>query len=115
MTVSQYLVFLWSLLLTIAVEGAATLIIFRRKIYVYYSVLCNLLTNPAMNLLLAGTIWLFGGSAYYPALVVAELAVVYVEAAAYMYICGFRMKKAVILSAFLNALSFIAGILPSVY
>ena len=107
----EYLVLLRSLLLTAAVEGTAALMIFRRKKYLYYSVLCNLLTNPAMNLLLAVTVRQLGAAAFSPALVVAELAVVYVEAAVYTYICGFGMKKSVMLSAFLNALSFITGLL----
>ena len=103
--------FLLALLLTIAVEGAAILLIFRRKKYAYYSLLCNLLTNPAMNALLLISSWLLGMRVYYPALAVAEITVVIVEAIVYNYICGFGMKKAAALSVFLNALSFAAGIL----
>jgi len=106
-----YLEFLWTLLLTIIIESAAILVIFRRKKYIYYSVLCNLLTNPAMNLLLAASIATLGAGAYYPTLVIAELAVIFVEAAVYKYICGFGVKKSVMLSTFLNALSFTTGIL----
>jgi len=102
-------VFLWSLLLTFIIEGLAVLVIYRRKEYVYYSVLCNLLTNPALNLLLAVSVRVLGGSAYYPALVVLEPAVVLVEAAVYDYICGFGMRKSVTLSVILNVLSFTAG------
>jgi len=102
---------LWSLLLTALVEGAAILIIFRRPAFVYYSALCNLLTNPAMNLLLAVSVSILGAGAYYPALILLEVVVVCVEAGVYMYICGFGIKKSVALSAFLNALSFASGTL----
>ena len=113
MTSSIYYELLRALLLTVIIEGAAILIIFRRKKYVYYSLLCNLLTNPAMNLVLAASLGLFGEGAYYPALAVAELAVVFVEAAVYNYIIGFGIKKSIMLSAFLNALSLSAGLLMS--
>ena len=105
-----YLGFLRAFLLTLVVEGVAILVIFKRKKYVYYSVLCNLLTNPALNLLLSVSVIFFGAGAYYPVLVPAEIVVVFVEAAVYDYICGFGMKKAVMVSAFLNMISFAAGI-----
>jgi hypothetical protein len=47
-----YFRFLVNLLLTILIEGSLTAIIFRRRDYVYYSFLCNILTNPALNLIL---------------------------------------------------------------
>ena len=100
-----------ALLITLIIEGAAILVIFRRKKYVYYSVLCNLLTNPALNLFLAASVTVFGERSYYPVLIIGELAVVFVEAIVYMYICGFKMRKSILLSALLNALSFAAGIL----
>ena len=106
-----YLAILRPFLLTVAIECAAVLIIFRQKEYVYYCLLCNLLTNPAMNLLLILFVSIFRMSVYYPVLIPAEIAVVFVEAVVYDYICGFGMRKAVILSAFLNAISFAAGIL----
>jgi len=108
-----YLAILRAFLLTAAIECAAVLIIFRQKKYAYYCVLCNLLTNPALNLLLSIIVSLFGTSAYYPVLIPAEIAVVFIEAVAYDYICGFGMGKAVKLSAFLNAISFAAGVLAN--
>lgn len=111
MNFQTYLGILWSFLLTVLIEGAVIFAIFRRKKYVYYSFLCNLLTNPALNLLLALAMTLLGARVYFPALLLAELAVVCVEAAVYKYICGFGAGKSVILSAVLNALSFAAGFL----
>ena len=111
MMTSIYLVFLWSFLLTLVIEGIVILVIFRRKKYVYYSMLCNLLTNPAMNLLLAASVILFGLNIYYLTLVIAELAVIFVEATVYNYICGFGIRKSVLLSTVLNIMSCIAGLL----
>jgi len=104
-------VVLLPLLLTVAVEGSAVLIIFRQKEYGYFCLLCNLLTNPALNLLLLVFVSLFGARVYYPVLIPAEIAVVFIEAAVYNYICRFGMKKAIMLSAFLNSISFAAGVL----
>ena len=114
MSFNLYLVFLWAFLLTVATEGTAILIILRRKKYVYYSLLCNMLTNPALNLLMLISVRLFGIKVYYPILAVLELAVVFVEAAVYNYICRFGMRKSLRLSAFLNALSLSCGILLDV-
>ena len=108
-----FLGFLWRLLLTILVEGLAIIAIFRRLEYGYYSVLCNLLTNPALNLALAGSVLVLGASAYYPTLIIAEVAAVFVEAFVYRYISGLGAKKAFVLSAFLNALSYGAGLLAN--
>jgi len=106
-----FLSILLAFLLTVVIECAVILIIFRQKKYVYYCLLCNLLTNPAMNLLLSIFVSLFGVRTYYPVIIPAEIAVVFIEAAVYDYICGFGMGKAIKLSAFLNALSFAAGVL----
>jgi len=111
MSFNPYLGVLWVFLLTVVIEGTAILIILRRKKYVYYSILCNMLTNPALNLLMHFSVRLFGVSVYYPMLAVLELAVVFVEAAVYNYICGFGMRKSLLLSVFLNALSLTCAIL----
>ena len=106
-----YLVFLAYLLVTVLVEGAAIFILFRRRDYVYYSLLANLLTNPALNLLLLLSVNLFSEAAYYPTLLVTELAAVLIEAAVYCYLCGFKFPKSLALSTFLNLLSFAAGLI----
>ena len=106
-----YLILLGYLLITVTIEGAAILIIFRQKRYVYYSFLCNLLTNPALNLILLITVRTLGEGSYYPTLLLSEIAAVFIEAAVYNYLCGFGMRKSLLLSAFLNTLSFAAGVL----
>ena len=105
-----YLLFFWYLLITAAVEGAVILIVFRRKLFVYYSLLCNLLTNPAMNLLLLVFSNVYGPRAYYPALLLLEVAVVAIEAGVYRFLCGFGPRKCVLLSLGLNASSFAVGL-----
>ena len=42
-----YLVFVWNLALTVAVEGAVMWLLFRRRDYMYYSLLANVITNPS--------------------------------------------------------------------
>ncbi len=98
-----YLTFLLWLLLTIIIEGAVILLIFRRRKFVYYSLLCNVLTNPALNLILLVSVYSFGISTYYPVLFLCEIIVVLVEGFVYKYICGFRFSKSIILSIVLNA------------
>ena len=105
-----YLLFLGYLALTATIEGAAVMILFRRKEYVYYSFLCNLLTNPALNLLLLLSVKILGKAVYFPALFLAETTAVFVEAAVYKYLCRFSFLKSAALSVFLNALSLSAGI-----
>ena len=109
------------LLLTVLLEGAVMLLLFRRWDYVYYSLLCNLLTNPALNFILTLTLSLltfYGrigseqyGVAYYLILLPLELAAVFVEGKVYAKLCDFSLKKALGLSFLLNALSCGAGFL----
>lgn len=86
-------------------------LLFRRRDFVYYSLLCNLLTNPALNLILLLAVNLAGLEAYLPALIAAELAAVLVEAWVLRLLCRFRLSKALVLSLLLNAVSFAAGLL----
>ena len=67
---------LWAFLLTAFVEGAAVGLAFRKLRPVYISLLCNLLTNPATNVLLAVLVMWLGSRAYYPVLLCLELAAV---------------------------------------
>lgn len=106
-----YLTFLWALGLTVLAEGAAMALLFRKWRYVYCSLLCNLLTNPALNFLLLVAVKSFGADAYAPALFVLEAAAVLVEGFVIRLLCGFSRRKAAAVSLFLNALSFLAGAL----
>ena len=111
MNLNLFVELLWSFLLTVITESAVILIVFRQKKYAYFSALCNILTNPALNLILALSVYYLGMRAYYPTLVAGELAVICVEAAVYTYICGLKAVKSVLLSTLLNGASFATGIL----
>ena len=101
-----YLLFLINLLLTVFIEGGLIFIIYRRKNFVYYSFLCNILTNPAINLLLWLIVWFVGRQFYTAGLIVLELAVLLVEAYIYKLLCGFKSLKALMLSFILNVASY---------
>lgn len=106
-----YLIFVRNLVLTVLIEGAAVGVIFRRWKEVYYSLLCNLLTNPALNLLI---ILLVSGFKlpYWPVVAVLEITAVVVEAVVYLLLCdGLTRLKAALLSLGLNGLSFAVGTL----
>lgn len=106
-----YLAFAGALVLTVLVEGAVAGAWLHSWHGVYVSFLCNLLTNPLLNLLL----WLgcraFGQAAYGWMLAPLELAVVAVEAALMGSLCGLTRKRAALLSLTMNAASFSAGLL----
>ncbi len=106
-----YLVFAVDLLSTCLIEGAAILLWFRKREFVYYSLLCNLLTNPALNLLLLVATKTLGPVYYAPALIVLEITVVLVEAYVYQMLGNLKTSKALLLSASLNLLSFLFGLM----
>ena len=108
-----YLIFAWNLALTVAVEGAAMGLLFRRRDYVYYSFLANVITNPTVNLLLFFFVGNLGWS-YWPVLGVLETTAVITETVIYRRICDFGTdlrgwKMAAGLSVLLNLLSYWAG------
>lgn len=105
------LLFLGAFAATAALEGAAAWLAGRKRRMVYYSFLCNLLTNPAANLLMALFLILFGEGAYVPALILLETLVVAAEAGVYRLLAGFSTRKALGFSLLLNGISCLAGIL----
>ena len=105
-----YLLLLLYLTLTVVIEGLAVFALFSRKDYLYYSFLANLLTNPALNLLLSALITYLGVSYYYPVLLILEFTVVLVEAYVYRYLTELSWKHCLLLSLVLNGLSFLLGL-----
>lgn len=105
-----YLIFAACLVLTILIEGAAILIWFRRRDFVYYSLLCNLLTNPALNLLLFCAVRYFHAP-YFGALLALEIAAVLIESLVYARLCPLPYRRALFVSFALNLLSCGAGLL----
>lgn len=104
------LVFAINLGLTILVEGGIIALLFRRFHFVYVSFLCNLLTNPLVNLLLLLAVRLLGEGAYTPSTAVLEIAAVIAEACIYRMLAGFSAWKSIGVSFLLNAASYGAGL-----
>ena len=99
-----------ALALTIAVEGLAMYMWSRRKEWIYYSFLCNCMTNPVANVALLG-IYNFTELGYYGPLAVLEILAWLAEALVYMRLCDLSRGKALAVSLVLNVLSFGIGIL----
>lgn len=92
-------------------EWILILLWYARWDYAYYSILCNIITNPMLNLLLYLLIWGLGSEIYITALVILEIIVVFVEAYIYKIICNFTKKEAFILSLILNISSYLIGVI----
>lgn len=103
--------FLRALLLTTAIEAAVILLFFRNWKYAYYTVLCNAISNPCMNLLLLLGLTALGAVAYLPLLVSLEVCVVAVEGLLLHRLIEMHAKKALALSALLNTCSVMIGFL----
>jgi len=103
--------FVLCLIITIVVEGILILLWYARWDYAYYSILCNIITNPMLNLLLYLLIWGLGSKFYIPALVMLEIIVVFVEAYIYKILCNFTKKEAFKLSLVLNISSYLIGLI----
>ncbi len=99
-----------SLALTIFAEGLLTAIWFKNGRMVYFSVLCNLITNPALNILVIASVSAFGAAAYVPAVALLEPAAVAVEAYIWRSLCKFSRCRALWTAFITNLLSFAAGL-----
>ena len=99
-----------NLALTILIEGAVIAIAFRRSRAVYCSLLCNILTNPALNLIVIAMVGYFGVKYYYALVIPLEIAVFFIEAAAYRAVCGYSARRAAVASLSANGISFCAGL-----
>jgi hypothetical protein len=106
-----FLSFLMAFLLTAAVEGAVMFIMYRKPIYSYYTLLCNMLTNPAMNAVLFASSIISGRDAYIPLLIICESAAVIVECSVLHYLTGLGYKKSLLTSLLLNSASYFSGLL----
>ncbi|MBQ3551999.1 MAG: hypothetical protein IJA35_02425 [Clostridia bacterium] len=96
-------------ILTALVEGILAYLIRRERRYIVCSILCNFLTNPALNiaLIIAFNIW--GYFAYIGALMLFEILAIVIEALLYLKLCDMPFPKAVVFSFVLNGCSFFIG------
>jgi len=97
--------------ITAALEAIVMLLMFRNGRYVYYSLLCNMLTNPAMNVILVILVMALGHEYYYICLALLEFIVLFIEAYVLRVLAGFTWKKAFFTSFLLNVISLSAGLL----
>ena len=96
--------------LTVAVEcGVAAL--FRSKGLVYTVFLCNLLTNPLLNLLLLLYYNYISREYYWSVVAVLEICVVMTEALLIRAAIKCPFKKAISFSLLFNGISFAVGLL----
>lgn len=109
--VAEYyiLLFLTSFFVTELIECGIMQILFHSWKYTYYVFLCNLLTNPVLNLILVQISNMIPPRWYLPCLAVLEILVVLVEGFILHILCNFRKKKSLLLSLLLNGSSFVVG------
>ncbi|MBO5197021.1 MAG: hypothetical protein J6B85_00660 [Lachnospiraceae bacterium] len=93
------------LVLTAAIECLIGGVLFRNRRTIYGIFLCNLLTNPVMNVLLYFITKELGWVGYLLGFPVLELLVVIVEAVVLRYLLDFPGWKAALVSFGLNAVT----------
>lgn len=99
-----------ALALTILIECGLSLL-FRSRELTYCVLLCNLLTNPPLNLILILFAAGFGQEFYPVVLGILEVTVVFIEAFIITLTTSTKTSKALLLSLFFNASSFGIGLL----
>ena len=98
-------------ILTCLIEGGTILLISKNKKYIYYSLLCNMLTNPALNYILVIYVGFFGGKDYNLVLAALEIIVVAVETVIYKLTTKDSLWKSVGMSLACNVASLGTGLL----
>ena len=100
----------FALVLTVLTEAVVTLIVTRKRRYVLFNYWCNVLTNPALNLILFGVRRITGDAADW-AVAILEIAVLFAECALYNRFDGHRrsIRWYFLLSLLTNAVSFGTG------
>jgi len=102
------LYFFAAFVLTVIIECGLALC-FKSKRLVYTAFLCNLLTNPALNLLLTVYYNYISQSCYWLIVAALEICVVVIEAFVIRAMMTYTFKKAALLSLLFNVCSFFAG------
>ncbi len=106
--------FIYALILTCAMtcltEIVPMLFFKERKGLVKTSLLCNIVTNPVLNaivaMVLVGT---NNYTAYYIVLAILEITVVFVEGLYYKHFVGIKYKKSLVISLIANVCSYVVG------
>ena len=103
------LILFLNLVVTVLIEGVVIWLLFRSRNILYCSLLGNLLTNPALNLLLfiCAGLW---GAPYYATVIPLELAAFFIEFCLYRTMGRLTAGRALLASLLANAISFGAGL-----
>ncbi len=111
----QQLIFalLNALLLTCAVESAVLIFCRPRKLWLTLGLLCNIATNPLLNVLRLGASVMLSPQGLYVLTLLLEIAVVFAEAGLYCMGTGERFGTCFLRSLVCNALSLGTGLLLS--
>ena len=104
------LYFLAAFVLTVLIECGIAFC-FKSKRLVYTVFLCNLLTNPALNLLLLVYYNYISQSYYWLVVAALEICVVVIEAFIIRAMMTYAFKKAALLSLLFNVSSFFVGLI----
>ncbi len=99
---------LWALGFTLLAEGIVICGFEPWKRWLLASIICNIITNPLINLILYP---LYGHSLYALAFLLLEVGVVIAEALIYKGIIKCKMRKCILASLIANTLSCIGGII----
>jgi len=104
---------IFALIATILIEGVVVLLLKRSLKWLYFSALCNMLTNPLLNLALLAILLLTKGApaVYYVCVGIGECIVVASEYALYRAMTGEKPKTCLTVSLAANAVSFLSGFL----
>ena len=97
------------LLFTVCIEAAIAAICFRNRAVVSTTLLCNLLTNPVLNLLLIICLKAVGIQFYWPVVLFLEIITVFTEAAILKLLTCCTARQTVWMSLLLNGSSFLIG------
>ncbi len=100
-----------ALIRTLLIEAAVVLLLTKNKGFLKGSLICNILTNPLLNLLLVFPLHYFGQTVYVICAVTGEICVFVGEAYLYRLFTRAAIKKCVIVSLAANAASLGAGLL----
>ncbi len=99
---------LWALGLTLLIEGIAICGFDPWRKWLIASIICNIITNPLINLILYP---LYGHSIYALVFVLLEITVVVAEAFIYKGIIKCKTGRCILASLIANTLSCISGII----
>ena len=99
-----------ALLLTLAIEVPLGALLIKRKDSVIPLILINVLTNPALNLILTLTLLLSRSyTVYWIAVAIGEAAVFVGEGFLIRATCDLQLKRSIIISTVINAASLLLG------